>query len=98
VDDNVYQITNVPARKKAQVRIEVPEELKDTRTLETDRAFLLTMFTEEQIEDLREHIRFASHCTEGEFGNGNEPDDMDVADVVNWFQDQGWTQPLAGLK
>lgn len=94
-DDNVYEITNVPP-KREPMKIDVSKlpapDLVDTRTDETEAEFLSTMFTPEQIEELRDTIRFTAAAHDG------DPTDMDLADVVEFFHNAGWTQPLAGLQ
>lgn len=91
-DDIVYDVTTVPERKFEIDVSKLPApELSDTRTDETESEFLQRLFTPVQIEELRDTIRFVVNCTEGEFGNGHELTDSDLAEVVTWFQDQGWT-------
>jgi hypothetical protein len=63
-------------------------DVTDTRTDETEAAFLASHFTPDQINDLRQTVRFARS------GDDDEPTDWDLADIVTWFQDQGWSDML----
>lgn len=79
-----------PRKKEIDISGMPAPEVTDTRTEETEREFLERHFTREQIEELRETVRFAGAGTLTEY----EPNDFDVADVVTWFLDAGWTDSL----
>lgn len=79
-----------PRKKEIDISGMPAPEVTDTRTEETEREFLERHFTRDQIEELRETVRFAGAGTLTE----HEPTDYDVADVVQFFLDAGWTDTL----